>query len=449
MHVRYCRAFAICILNVILLAFTTPAEAPAKASRSERPNIVYILADDLGYGDVHSLNPARGKIRTPHIDNLIAKGMSFTDAHSGSSVCTPTRYGIMTGRYSWRTRLQKGVQEGIDPPLIAPDRLTVASLLRNHGYATAIIGKWHLGIEFGKDRWKDPFLDGPLQHGFDYFFGTCASLDAPPYGYLENQRFIMPPSVELRGQLNGPASKNYEAINVLSDITHRGVAYIAAQNASASHTRDRAKPFFLYLPLTAPHTIIIPAPEWQGKSGLGPYGDYVMQTDGAVGEILQALDAAHLTDNTLVIFTSDNGPCPIPEIIGLQAKGHYTSGDFRGYKSDIWEGGHRIPFVARWPGAIQPASHSSALICLSDLLATCADIVGYPLPDHAAEDSRSILPILTQKSAAPVHEAIVHHSIDGMFAIRRGKWKLILCAGSGGWSAPQERQAVQNNLPGK
>ncbi len=429
---------------ILILGFTifpqpAQADSPANDSQAARPNIVYILCDDLGYGDIHAFNPDRGKIPTPNIDRLAAEGMCFTDAHSGSSVCTPTRYGILTGRYAWRTRLQKGVLQGMSPPLIADNQLTVGALLKKHGYTTGVIGKWHLGLQFAENTWADPIPDGPLQHGFDYYFGISASLDMPPFVYLENERVTETPSVQKKWVRTGPAAQDFEAINVLPDLTHKAVDYITAHAAAAKQTGPDAKPLFLYVAFTAPHTPILPTPQWQGKSGLGPYGDFVMETDWAAGEVLKALAAAGLADNTLVIFTSDNGCSPAADVKKLEAQGHYPSAEFRGYKADIWDGGHRIPLVARWPGKIEAGSHTRSLTCLTDLIATCADIVGEKLPDTAAEDSVSMWPVLTSQALDAGREAVVHHSIDGLFAIRKGKWKLELCAGSGGW-APRAKQ---------
>lgn len=432
------RTILLLLLPLLLIASTLLANPPQPT-----PNVVYILCDDLGYGDVHALNPERGKIPTPNIDRLITEGMTFTDCHAGSSVCTPTRYGILTGRYAWRTRLQKGVLGGMGEPLIAPDRLTVPMLLKRHGYATAALGKWHLGLRFGNDKWTDPIQDGPLQHGFDYFFGISASLDMPPFAYIENDRFTQPPTVTKKWVRAGPAAKGFDAVNVVPDLVRKADEYIAFH----SDAGKSGQPFFLYVALTSPHTPLVPTTEFQGKSPLGPYGDFVMETDWAAGQVLESLDKVGLADNTLVIFASDNGCAPYIGVHQLEAKGHYPSAEFRGYKSDIWDGGHRIPFVARWPVRIKPGSHSDQIVCLTDLLATCADLLADKLPDNAGEDSVSILPALLGTAKAPLREAVVHHSIDGMFAIRQGNWKLELCAGSGGWEAPKEPAALKLGLP--
>jgi arylsulfatase A-like enzyme len=435
----------------LLLSLSAANAAAAANTHSAKPNIVYILADDLGYGDVQALNPTRGKIKTPHLDRLSSQGMTFTDAHSGSSVCTPTRYGLLTGRYAWRTRLQKGVLDGSDdPPLIAADRLTVPALLKHHGYTTAAIGKWHLGFLSERPTPATPvapaapaaptkkskmgdaglpvgsrIIGGPITRGFDYFWG-CSNARTMS-GLIENDRVIesLPP------------------IQMLPRLERQAVNYVATHAAAAKS----GQPFFLYVPLTSPHTPILPSPEWQGKSGLGAYGDFMMQTDAVVGNILAALDEHGLAANTLVIFTADNGCSPAAGTPALEKQGHFASAQFRGYKADIWEGGHRVPFLARWPGQIKPASTSTQLICHVDLLATCAALLGTTLPANAGEDSVSILPALLGTDRAPLREAIVHHSIHGMFSLRQGPWKLAFCPGSGGWAAPLDAAARKAGLP--
>jgi arylsulfatase A len=419
----------------------------SSALAAARPNIVYILADDLGYGDVRILNPGRGKIRTPHLDRLAGEGMIFTDAHSGSSVCTPTRYGLLTGRYAWRSRLQRGVLDGTDdPPLIAEERLTVPAFLRRHGYATAAIGKWHLGFlserpagekaaaakDGGKRRMGENglpvgsrIIGGPVTRGFDYFWG-CSNARTMS-GLIENDRVV----------------ENLPPVEMLPRLGRQAVKYVAERAPAARAGR----PFFLYLPLTSPHTPILPSPEWKGKSGLGDYGDFVMQTDAVVGDVLAALAEHGIADNTLVIFTADNGCSPQAGTADLEAKGHFASGSLRGYKADIWDGGHRVPFLARWPGLIAPGRTSTQLICHTDLLATVAEMMGERLPDNAGEDSVSILPALLGRDRAPLREAVVHHSINGLFAIRQGNWKLEFCPGSGGWGKPGDAEARKSRLP--
>ena len=422
-----------------------PASGASEPAGVSRPNIVYILADDLGYGDVRCLNPERGKIATPNLDRLAAQGIRFTDAHSGSAVCTPTRYGILTGRYAWRTRLQSGVLLGFDPPLIDQGRLTVPGLLRQHGYQTACIGKWHLGLTFaaaGK-RTHDltlPIQDGPTTRGFDYYFGISASLDMPPFAFIENDRFTETPSVEKQWLRKGAAAPGFEAVDVLPTLTRKAVECLSSRVAEK-------KPFFLYLALTSPHTPLVPTQDWEGKSGLNAYGDFVMQTDWSVGQVLQALEKNGLAENTLVIFTSDNGCSPAAKVQELESKGHFPSHRFRGYKADIWDGGHHVPFLARWPGHIQPGSVSDQLICLTDLMSTCADLLGARLPDDAGPDSVSILPALLGQATRPLREAVVHHSINGSFALRQDRWKLELCPDSGGWSAPKPGSTEAKKLP--
>ncbi|WP_372807260.1 sulfatase-like hydrolase/transferase [Pontiella sp.] len=412
---------------------------------AESPNIVYILADDLGYGDVQCLNPERGKIATPKMDRLAAQGMVFTDAHTSSSVCTPTRYGIITGRYNWRTRLQSGVLYGFDQPLIAPDRLTVAGFLKQQGYNTAAIGKWHLGMTMpttdgnptrGKDArnvdWKGTLTDTPFHHGFDYYYGIAASLDMPPYIYIENDRFVGEATAikEFHPNRKGPAHPDLEAADVLPEIGRKSAEYIRRQQAG--------KPFFMYIALTSPHTPIAPSKEWQGKSPLGPYGDFVMQTDAIIGGIVDAVDAAGLADNTIIIVTSDNGCSKAAGgkegIAFFEKQGHYPSAQFRGSKSDLWDGGHRVPFIVRWPAAIKAGSTSDQTICLTDLMATAADLTGSKLPATAGEDSVSFAPALKGKPIVSTRAGVIHHSIAGRFSYRQGKWKLLISNGSGGWT---------------
>ena len=436
--------------------------APVHAARGgvERPNVVVVLADDLGYGDVGCYNPG-SKIATPRIDGLAAAGMRFTDAHTGSAVCTPTRYGLLTGRYAWRTRLKIGVLGGYSPGLIEPGRTTVASLLKRQGYRTACVGKWHLGLDWkttrpsrladAPDAKKDlgPPVDyaekvggGPTSVGFDESYILAASLDMPPYVYLRNDRCEGLPTAERTYIRRGPAAPDFEAVDVLPTLTREAVAFLDRQAKEVE-----AKPFFLYLALTAPHTPIVPKPDFQGRSGLGDYGDFVMQVDAAVGRVLDSLERNRQGGRTLVVFTSDNGCSPAAGFDDLVKKGHLPSGPFRGHKADIFEGGHRVPFVARWPGKVKPGSTSDDVVCLTDLLATCAAITDAPLPADAAEDGVNLLPDLLGTASKPLREATVHHSINGSFAIRQGPWKLALCPDSGGWSAPRPGSPAAKGLP--
>ncbi len=400
---------------VILLAMFLAAPLTVlSAAEPAKPNIVYILCDDLGYGDVQCLNPERGKIATPQMDKLAAQGMTFTDAHTSSSVCSPTRYGVLTGRYNWRSRLQKGVLHGFDEPLIAPNRLTVAGLLKQHGYTTACIGKWHLGLGIPKGEPSPKIPAGPISCGFDSFFGIAASLDMPPFAFIENDHFTEPLTTTKKIQRSGPAAESFEAVDVLPTLTQKAVEFVT-QKAKTD------QPFFLYLPLNSPHTPIVPSKEWQGKSGLGNYGDFVMQTDWAVGQILAAIDQAGVGNNTLVIMTSDNGCSPAARIPDLQAKGHFPNGDFRGMKADIFDGGHRVPFLVRWPEQVKPGSRSAQTICLTDFMATCADILGTKLPDTTGVDSVSILSALRGTDKAPLRESVVHHSIKRLLRHPAGR----------------------------
>jgi arylsulfatase A len=457
--------FAVCC--VLLLA---PPLTWGEVDCSSRPNIVYILTDDQGYGDVSRLNPA-GRIATPHIDRIAGEGIIFTDAHSGSSVCTPTRYGILTGRYAWRSRLKNGVLGGLSPRLIEQGRMTVASFLLEQGYHTACVGKWHLGmdwvvkqgravselgIESPEQVWNvdfsQPIRNGPGSVGFLHFFGISASLDMVPYAYILDEQVTQPPDRDgdfpwfhgrERRTRRGPAAREFDAANVLGEFTRRAVEYIGQRASDAR----RGKPFFLYFALASPHTPILPTGEWQGKSGVNAYADFTMETDWGVGEILRALDEHGLARNTVVMFAADNGCSPEADFPELAAAGHHPSGLFRGHKADLFEGGHRVPFFVRWPGRVPAGSEHMAPVCLTDLLATCADILGVGLPDDAGEDSVSLLPVLLGRAGERERPAIVHHSINGSFAIRQGRWKLLLCPDSGGWSVPRPGSAAASNLP--
>jgi arylsulfatase A len=446
-------------LLLALAALGCAARLPAA------PNVVVILADDLGYGDVRCLNPA-GKIATPHLDKLAAAGMTFTDAHTPSAVCTPTRYGLMTGRYCWRTKLQSGVLGGLSPRLIEPGRETLASMLKKAGYDTGCVGKWHLGMDWalkpGKQvtelsiepreqvfnvEYDKPIANGPLAVGFDSYFGISASLDMVPYAYIRNDRltalptddreFRMRPDRPKSATRKGPTAPGFEVEDVLPTLTKAAVEFVSAK---------RNRPFFLYLPLTTPHTAIAPSKEWVGKTSLGPYADFVAQTDHAVGEVLAALDARGVTGETLVVFTSDNGCSPQADFADLARHGHNPSHVFRGHKADIFDGGHRVPFLVRWPGVVKPGARSDRLVCLTDVIRTCAVALGAAVPDAAGEDSVSFLPTL-RGDAQPPRSAVVHHSINGSFAVRDGNWKLCLCPGSGGWSAPRPGKDDQSKLP--
>jgi arylsulfatase A len=414
-----------------------------------RPNIVVILADDLGIGDPTCYN-RESKISTPNIDRIAREGMRFNDVHSASAVCSPTRYAILTGRYAWRTRMKAGVLQGYSRALIEPKRPTIASVLRDAGYVTAGFGKWHLGFqEFDSHvseakqpvDYAQPLRPGPMTAGFDEFFGIPASLDMPPYLFVENNRPVEMPTAKIgpsgdttyaRGPFwrGGAIAPTFHHADVLPKITERGVAFLDRQAKSDAH-----KPFFLYFALTAPHTPYLPSRRFVGQSGAGDYGDFVRMVDTSVGELLAALDRNQLTDRTLLIMTSDNGARWTPEEI--QQFHHRSNFNNRGQKSDIFEGGHRIPFIVRWPGKVRPGTTSDELGCLVDLIATSAAAANVLLPADAAADSFSLLPaILSKPLDRPIRDALVHHSGSGMFAIRSGDWKLVLGLGSGGFTRP-------------
>lgn len=450
-------------MNPLFRVFALLVLGALGAQAASPPNILIILADDQGYGDVSALNPD-AKISTPHIDRLAREGMAFTDAHSSSAVCTPTRYSILTGRYHWRTQLQQGVLGGFSRPLIAPNRLTLAGFLANQGYHTSCVGKWHLGFDwqlkggapaddggnFTKDfpdAWQvdyaAPIQQGPLERGFHHFFGISASLDMPPYVFIRDRLATEIPTLEKTWIRKGPAGASFEAVDVLPRITEETVRLLGERAGPAKE----GKPFFIYLALNAPHTPIVPAPEWQGKSGINAYADFTRQVDHCVGQVLQALDEQGLASNTLVVFTSDNGCSPSANIPELQAAGHRPSHIYRGHKADIFEGGHRIPFLLRWPARVPGGARCHRLIGQYDLFATCAGILGQPLPADAAEDSVSFLSLLTQPDAAPTRESSIAQSIGGQFSIRRGAWKLCLCPGSGGWSEPRPGRVDFSTYP--
>lgn len=409
--------------------------------KQKQPNIIFILADDMGYGDV-SYFDNNSKLKTENLDRMAQEGVVFTDAHSSSSVSTPTRYGILTGRYNWRSTLKNNVLYGYDKALIPADRETMASMLRKNGYTTAGIGKWHLGwdwdnIDAGKDKvdFSKPVQNGPTTRGFDYFYGFCGSLDMAPYVYIEND---MPTSLPDRETVNegkyswwrkGPTGADFVHEEVLPNLVDRACNYI----------KEKAKadqPYFLYLPLPAPHTPILPTEEFRGKSGIGEYNDFVLMVDAMVGKVLQAVKESGEDGNTIVVFTTDNGCSPAAGIKEMEAQGHRPNSIYRGHKADLFDGGHRIPCILRWPEGTKPHEVRQT-VCLTDFYATFAAINGYKLMDSEGEDSYNLLPaIVSETEIDPIREATVHHSIDGQFTIRQGDWKLLLSASSGGWSAP-------------
>ena len=421
-----------------ILTLLTGLSASTFGRAADLPSVVVLLADDLGSGDLGCYNP-KSQIPTPNLDRLARAGLRCTDAHSPSGVCTPTRYGLLTGQYSWRTRLKSGVFAGYDIPLIDANRMTSASLFKKHGYATACVGKWHLGLGMAKPTDYDRLLSpGPRSVGFDYFFGIPASLDMVPYVYVENEKVLAAPTEKIADSKSqreggdgffrgGPIAPGFKHDEVLTRCTDRAVGWLEEQ----AKTRP-GKPFFLYYPLTGPHTPWLPSGDFVGKSKAGAYGDFVVQTDAAIGRVLDALDRLKLTDTTLVIATSDNGAHWLPA--DIRKFDHRANLHYRGQKADIHEGGHRVPFLARWPGTIEPNTTSAATFGLVDLLATCAEVVGEKLPANAGEDSVSIMPVLRGKPFA--RPPLVMHSAQGVFAIRKGSWKLVDGLGSGGFTAP-------------
>ncbi len=418
-----------------------------------KPNIIYILADDLGYGDVSCLN-ANAAFKTKHLDSLYENGLAFTDAHATSAVCTPSRYSILTGRYNWRSRLKKSVLGGFSSALIEPGRMTAASYLQNQGYKTAAIGKWHLGMDFAKKphfqekpdfseseaiAYDLPIKNAPTDFGFDTFFGISASLDMPPYVYIENDRFTAvpkPPAKEGRGKQfyrQGLTAEGFDHHQVLATLNQKVISQIEAW---------KEEPFFIYYPMTAPHTPILPPDEYLGRSGTNEYGDFVLYMDDLVGDILQKLKDEDLFDNTLVIFTSDNGCSPMADFDELKRCGHHPSYVFRGHKADIYEGGHRIPLLIQWPAKIKGRQTSDDLVSLVDFFATLADLLGTKPPDIYAEDSVSNLPIWLDQQNQYQPRSLVQQSIDGSLSLRKGPYKLVMCPGSGGWSWPESGKII-------
>lgn len=449
-----------------LTPLVLPLIAPPLVAQGDEPiappSIVLILADDLGYGDVSAL-ATDSALATPNIDRLAEEGALFSDAHSPSAVCTPTRYGLLTGRYAWRTRLKSGVLGGYSKPLLEPERSTVASRLAAAGYRTVMVGKWHLGMELPllddaggeTERWPgDPgvdfegtITDGPLQHGFESCLAVTASLDMPPYVYVRDDRFVTAEVVAQAGipfphfVRQGPRAAELSFDHVLDDLISEAERTIAA-------TAKDGRPLFLYLPLTAPHKPTWPHPYMRGTSSLGEYGDLVTEVDRGVGRVTAALEEAGIRDNTLMIVTSDNGSymyaygadeedhVDLATRHGFRRDRHRANGPWRGTKADIWEAGHRVPLLACWPAGLEAGRRVSSTVCLTDVYATLVELLGQQLDEQEAEDSFSLLPLL-QGGGSFVRAPVVHHSVNGTFAIREGRWKLVLSNGSGGREKPR------------
>ena len=403
----------------------------------QKPNVVFILADDLGYGDISGLNP-NSKIPTPNIDYLCTNGIVFTDAHATSALSTPSRYSIMTGRYPWRTTLKSGVIDGYASPMIAPGRKTIANLFSDNGYATACIGKWHLGwnwaMKKGAVDFTAPISNGPVDMGFDYFYGISASPDMPPYVYVEDRNATQIPSktIDARPGVElmraGEAAADYIPEELFPHLAAKTLNYIESRKGTGT-------PWFLYLPLTAPHTPILPSPEFKGKSPIGVYGDFVLMIDDLVGKITEKLRTNGQLDNTMIIFASDNGCASYIKIKDIESKGHYPSYVYRGYKTDIFEGGHRIPLIISWGSKYRNRKEYS-LISLGDFYATFAQMFDHATGANEAEDSYSFRDILSSSGGHTARTDMVNHSGDGYFAMRTGQLKLIFTAGSGGDSYP-------------
>jgi arylsulfatase A-like enzyme len=429
---------ALHFLLAIGLTLGPPVNLSGAESAAPKPNIVFILADDMGYGDPRCFNP-RSRIPTPNIDRLATQGMRFTDAHAPGSVCIPSRYGLLTGRYPFRNT---GVRDPAKGAMIEPGRATLATVLRERGYTTAMICKWHLGFTGGdKFDYTAALRGGPVNHGFDSFFGQHSSLDIPPYFFIDNDHCVEAPTRDTEARSTpgwspiqgafwraGRIAPSFKHVDALPTYTRKAVEYLEGRGKAKD-----GKPFFLYLALTAPHTPWVPMEDFRGKSMGGLYGDFVAQVDDSIGQALTAIDHAGLATNTLVFFASDNGPVWYPE--DVKKFGHDAAGGWRGMKGDIWEAGHRMPFIVRWPAKIKAGTTSAETICFTDMLATFAAVSGGGLPLGVGEDSYNLLPtMLAEPHASPLREALVMESSQGVLAIRQGDWKLIPHLGSGGFT---------------
>lgn len=470
-------AMLVLLVSMFFISCGILEKKESATTSSSKPNIIIIYTDDQGYGDVGRLNPD-AKFKTPNLDRLADEGIIFSDGHSSDGVCTPSRYSLLTGRYSWRTSLKSGVLRADGPCLIEKDRMTIASLLQDNGYHTAMIGKWHLQMEFegsvGKNRdWSKPFTDGPIDHGFDYFFGIPASMNYGILTYLENDRILeaptlwtqkkpseiptsfkdysrpndyrmTPPFAKERENGNGwvEVATSFNDETVLETFTNKVVSFL-----DASVEKPNQKPFFLYVPLTSPHLPHSTHPDFQGSSTSGNYGDFMQETDFRVGQILDALKKNGLEDNTLVIFSSDNG-AETNYAYQRDTYEHCSSLNFKGGKRDIYEGGHRVPFLMRWPNVIKSGRTTDIPVCQTDYLSTIASIIGVEIPANTGEDSYDLYPILKdEKVTEAVRGAVIHHSGSGHFAIRKGKWKLNLLRGSGGSLEPTKFTPEEGEPP--
>ena len=442
-------------LTGLLTSFLSTSVAEEQAAigvPNRRPNVVIIYTDDQGYGDASCLNP-QSAIQTPHLDQLAREGLSFTDAHCSDTVCTPSRYGLLTGRYSWRTELKRGVFNAERKCLIADGRVTIASLLKEAGYHAAMIGKWHLGMDFpgepGNRDWTQPVTDMPLDKGFDHFQGIPASLNYGILAWFDGRFAKVPPTLYTNKKNNQLALSDYRIkppydqtpeetlkrlgtlgmeiapdfidAKCLTRFTEQAMSYIRSRATAA----QQGQPFFLYLPYTSPHKPVIPIPKFRGRSSAGAYGDFVIETDHHVGQIMKCLEEEGLSKNTIVVFTSDNGPENTWKQ-RLEKYAHDSSHIFRDGKRSIYEGGHRVPFFVRWPDGIQnPGRSVKRTVCQTDLLATLADLLKLNLPDSAGEDSESFFSVF-QDTDSDRDSVLISHGAKGRFAVRAGRWKLVM-----------------------
>lgn len=404
--------------------------APLSDAADKRPTIVVFVADDLGTGDVTALSMSC-RIRTPYLDGFAVESTRLTDHHASASVGAPTRYGIVTGRYAWRTHLQSGEPDEMARPLISPGRPTLASVLHDAGYRTVCVGQWHLGLVWprGKDGKADrtlPFGGGPLAHGFETFCGLAASPELPPLALCEGDRLVA-------------ASTQWKPDALLETLTQRAIAELRK-------CREDTRPLFLYLPLPAPRAPVAPSASWRGRSGMNAYGDFVMETDNSIGRILMALRETGRAEDAFVVITSGSGCAPAADFAALREHGHFPSAGFRGMKSDLYEGGHRVPCMVRWPGRIARGGSIDALTGSTDLYATCLAAAGVKPREEGGEDSVDLLPLLTGKVSS-ARQTYIMHSADGRFAFRRDHLKYLACRGSGGWSPPTPKDVGFGRLP--
>jgi arylsulfatase A len=428
---------------LVTLSLCFIPKTPVQATRN--PNIVIILADDMGYGDLKAFNP-QSKIQTPHLDSLAKNGMRFTDAHSGGSTCIPSRYSLLTGRFSARKS-----SFNTNHPVIAENRQTVASMLHDNGYRTAMVGKWHLGFD-RKSRMGDngqqrlefdygkPLTGGPVDRGFDSFFGMHASLDIQPYFYIKDDTVVLPPTERVGASDSVGGKEDWNRIqgafwregDIAPDFKHAEVTpRFASEACKVIESHDGKNPLFLYMALPSPHTPWLPAEKFVGKSDAGMYGAFVMTVDSIVGQVLKSLNKAGMSDNTLVMFSSDNGPVWYDK--DTERFGHQSVGPLRGIKASVWEGGHRVPFIARWPGHIEAGIKTQHTIAFADVFATLAELAGLDeIPQGTAEDSVSFLPTLLHSGLQQAARPPILH---GGQVIRDGDWKLIDTKSSRGFSS--------------